>query len=169
MSQRDVVESVESGTVAILMGSASDRKTMEACSTVLEELGIHYTMQVLSAHRTPHETLQFVHGATEAGTKVFIAAAGMAAHLAGAVAAHTHRPVIGVPMVSGSLGGMDALLATVQMPPGMPVATVAIGEAGAKNAALLAAQMLALTDDALAEKLRARRDAEREKILADNN
>ena len=155
--------------VAVLMGSASDKKTMEACSKVLEELEIHHTVQVLSAHRTPHETVAFIHGATEAGTKVFIAAAGMAAHLAGAVAAHTHRPVIGVPMVSGSLGGMDALLSTVQMPPGMPVATVAIGEAGAKNAALLAAQMIALSDDALAEKLRARRDREREKILEANS
>jgi 5-(carboxyamino)imidazole ribonucleotide mutase len=157
------------GDVAVLMGSASDRKTMDACLKVLDELGITYAARVLSAHRTPHETVAFVHGATEAGTKVFIAAAGLAAHLAGAVAAHTHRPVIGVPMAGGTLGGFDSLLSTVQMPPGMPVATVAIGEPGAKNAALLAAQILALSDEALAEKIRERRDKEREKILEVSN
>jgi phosphoribosylaminoimidazole carboxylase PurE protein len=151
--------------VAVLIGSASDRDAMAGAIAMLEELGIEHTVHVLSAHRTPHETAAFVHAAGDDGYAVFIAAAGMAAHLAGAVASHTLLPVIGVPVASGPLGGLDALLSTVQMPAGVPVATVAIGEAGARNAALLAAQILAVADEALHRRLWDRREAERIRIL----
>lgn len=151
--------------IAILMGSASDYPTMKSCEAQLDSLGITYETKVLSAHRTPKETCAYVERADRRGTKVFICAAGMAAHLAGVVAAHTTLPVIGVPMVGPSLDGMDALLATVQMPGGIPVATVTIGKAGAKNAALLAAQILALSSAPLRKKLKALRAAERRKIL----
>ena len=114
---------------------------------------VKYTKNVLSAHRTPAEVLNLVNNAESSGIKVFIAAAGMAAHLAGVVAAHTTLPVIGIPIPSGSLNGMDSLLSTVQMPPGIPVATVAIGSSGAKNAAILAVQILATSDENLKQKL----------------
>jgi len=137
--------------VAILMGSKTDRPTLEPAATVLRELGIPHELRVMSAHRTPERVAEYVRGAAASGLKVFIAAAGGAAHLAGAVAAQTTLPVIGVPVASGKLLGLDALLSTVQMPPGVPVATVAVD--GAHNAALLAAQILALSDPALAKKL----------------
>jgi 5-(carboxyamino)imidazole ribonucleotide mutase len=138
--------------VAVLMGSDSDLPVMETAISTLKSLGIAVEARVSSAHRTPAATISYVKDAEARGCAVFIAAAGMAAHLAGAVAAHTLRPVIGVP-IANSLEGLDALLSTVQMPGGIPVATVAIGKAGAKNAAYLAAQMLALSDSALAARL----------------
>ena len=138
--------------VAVLMGSDSDLPVMETAISTLRELGIRVEARVTSAHRTPVATHDYVKDAESRGCAVFIAAAGMAAHLAGAVAANTLRPVIGVP-IANSLEGLDALLSTVQMPGGVPVATVAIGKAGAKNAAYLAAQMLALSDPELARRL----------------
>jgi len=143
--------------VGILMGSESDKPRMEGASKVLEELEIAYEVHVMSAHRTPEAVAEYAGGAAGRGMKVLIAGAGMAAHLAGAVAARTILPVIGVPLDGSPLQGLDALLATVQMPPGIPVATVAIGNAGAKNAGFLAAQIIALQDEALASRLRERR------------
>ncbi len=139
--------------VAVLMGSDSDLPVLEACFAVLKSLEIPFEARITSAHRTPEVTHQYVVDADQRGCAVFIAAAGMAAHLAGAVAANTVKPVIGVP-INASLDGLDALLSTVQMPGGIPVASVAIGKAGAKNAAYLAAQILALADDDLSERLR---------------
>ncbi len=145
--------------VAVLMGSDSDLPVMEATLAVLKELEIPYEVRITSAHRTPAATHDYVTDAEKRGCAVFIAAAGLAAHLAGAVSALTVRPVIGVPLDAGPLKGMDSLLSTVMMPGGIPVACVAVGKAGAKNAAWLAAQMLALNDAALADRLRqARRD-----------
>jgi len=152
--------------VAILMGSDSDWPVMEACHKVLETFGIRHEVRVSSAHRTPEATAAYVADATERDCAAFICAAGMAAHLAGAVAAHTLRPVIGVPIASGSLQGFDALLSTVQMPGGIPVATVAVGKAGAKNAAYLAAQILSLQNAELAARLQAERVSNREQIAA---
>jgi 5-(carboxyamino)imidazole ribonucleotide mutase len=140
-----------SPSVGILVGSKSDLPVMEKCTKRLEELSVEYELEVLSAHRTPDAVAEYVATAPERGTKVFICAAGMAAHLAGAVAARTNLPVIGIPIAAGTLGGFDALLSTVQMPSGVPVATVAVN--GAANAAVLAAQILALSDRALAERL----------------
>ena len=139
--------------VAILFGSESDRETMEQTARVLDSLGIPHEMEQASAHRSPDRVRELVHGAPARGVHVFIAAAGMANHLAGAVAAHTSLPVIGVPLGGSPLAGVDALYSTVQMPAGVPVATVAIGSAGAKNAAVLAAQILALADPGLRLKL----------------
>lgn len=139
--------------VAILMGSASDLPVMQAASDVLDKLNIGFEVRITSAHRTPEDTKSYVEDAEGRGCAVFIAGAGMAAHLAGAVAARTVKPVIGVPIDAGPLQGFDALLSTVQMPGGIPVATVAIGKAGAKNAAYLAAQIIALGDTSLADKL----------------
>jgi len=149
--------------VAVLMGSLSDRETVAPCVDLLKKLGISCAFTVSSAHRTPERTETFVREMEAAGCQVFICAAGMAAHLAGAVAARTTRPVIGIPVTASALGGMDALLSTVMMPPGFPVATVALDKAGARNAAWLAAQILALSDNALAEKLL----EERAKFVAD--
>jgi phosphoribosylaminoimidazole carboxylase PurE protein len=149
--------------VAILMGSKSDLPAMKPAADVLKELGLSVCVRVLSAHRTPEQTAAFVRQAAAGGTKVFICGAGGAAHLAGAVAAHTTRPVIGVPIASSSLQGMDALLSTAMMPPGIPVATVAIG--GAENAGLLAAQMVALADAKLAERVAAERQERLRKVL----
>jgi phosphoribosylaminoimidazole carboxylase PurE protein len=143
--------------VGILMGSESDRPRMEGASEVLTELGVPHEVQVLSAHRSPAEVAAYAEGAAGRGLRVLIAGAGMAAHLAGAVAARTVLPVIGVPLDGSPLLGLDALLATVQMPPGVPVATVAVGSAGAKNAGYLAAQILALSDAALRQRLETRR------------
>ncbi|NLE58427.1 MAG: 5-(carboxyamino)imidazole ribonucleotide mutase [Planctomycetes bacterium] len=140
-------------TVAMIIGSDSDWPVMEACHQQLKSLGIRTLLEVLSAHRTPERLREFVSSAEENGTQVFIAAAGMAAALPGVVAAHTTLPVIGVPLSSGVLQGVDSLLSIVQMPPGIPVATVAIGSAGAKNAALLAAEILALSDARLKKAL----------------
>jgi phosphoribosylaminoimidazole carboxylase PurE protein len=139
--------------VGILMGSDSDWPAMKGCADMLQQFGVSYEVRILSAHRTPEDTADYAKSARERGLQMIIAAAGMAAHLAGAVAAQTTLPVIGIPMASGYLQGVDALLSTVQMPPGIPVATVGIGSAGAKNAALLAVQILALQDDNLAQKL----------------
>ena len=140
------------------MGSDSDLPVMEAAIEVLERFSIPTEVKISSAHRTPEATRVYVKDAEVRGCAVFIAAAGLAAHLAGAVAAATTRPVIGVPLDAGSLGGLDSLLSTVQMPGGVPVACVAIGKAGAKNAAYLAAQILALQDDELAESVAAERE-----------
>ena len=139
--------------VAIVMGSSSDWKIVEHCFETLKEFGITADVNVMSAHRTPHEACNFAENALANGTKVIIGAAGGAAHLAGVLAGHTTLPVIGIPMPAWALDGMDSLLSTVQMPKGVPVATVAIGKAGAVNAAILAVQMLALSDEALAAKL----------------
>ena len=136
---------------AVLMGSDSDLPVVQATLDTLANLGVAYEVQITSAHRTPQETQQYVQDAETRGCDVFIAAAGLAAHLAGAVAAHTLKPVLGIPLDAGSLQGMDALLATVQMPGGIPVGTLAIGKPGAKNAAYLAAQIMALKDDVIAK------------------
>ena len=157
----------QTNDVAILMGSRNDWDVMRAAADTLREFGVTHEARVLSAHRTPTETAEYVRQADAAGTRVFIAGAGMAAHLAGAVAAQTTRPVLGVPLAASDLNGLDALLATVQMPPGMPVATLAIGKAGAVNAALLAVSILALERPALREALEARRRKNAEKILGE--
>ena len=151
--------------VGILMGSASDWGTMKSAADTLEELGVAHEARVLSAHRTPAETADYASTAEARGLGVIIAAAGGAAHLAGVVAAHTLLPVIGVPMQAWSLDGLDSLLSTVQMPRGIPVATVAIGKAGAVNAAILATQILATADPALRDTLRRRREAQAAEIL----
>jgi len=154
-----------SAQVAVLMGSISDKPAMQGCVDTLDRFGVGWEWRVLSAHRTPQDTHDYVSNAPDRGIRVFVCGAGMAAHLAGAVAAATTLPVIGVPLAA-SLDGMDSLLATVQMPPGIPVATVAVGKAGAKNAGVLAVQMLALSDGELAEKLVADRSAMRDRVLA---
>jgi len=140
--------------IAVVMGSDSDMKIMQGCIDTLGDFGIAPIVRIISAHRTPEIASEFGKNAAEKGIKVIIAAAGMAAHLAGALAGKTALPIIGVPIDSGGgLGGMDALLSTVQMPPGVPVGTMTIGKAGAKNAAIFAVQILALSDEKLAEKL----------------
>jgi 5-(carboxyamino)imidazole ribonucleotide mutase len=154
--------------VAILMGSDSDLPVMKAACEVLKQFGIAFEVRVTSAHRTPEDTRDYVKEADRRGCAVFIAGAGMAAHLAGAVAANTVRPVIGVPIDAGPLLGFDALLSTAQMPGGIPVATVAIGKAGAKNAGYLAAEMLAITDSVLKAKLLEERAANAELIRQKN-
>ncbi len=151
--------------VAIVMGSDSDLPVMEACFDVLRKFEITFEARITSAHRTPEATKQYVADAEQRGCGVFIAAAGMAAHLAGAVSAATVKPVIGVPM-NASLDGLDALLSTVQMPAGIPVATVAIGKAGAKNAAYLAAQILSVSDAGLDARLREERAENAAQIAA---
>ncbi|WP_196139128.1 5-(carboxyamino)imidazole ribonucleotide mutase [Aliikangiella sp. G2MR2-5] len=152
--------------VAILMGSDSDWPVMENTYNVLKELGVTCEVKVTSAHRTPAATHEFVKDAESRGCQVFICAAGLAAHLAGAVAGLTTKPVIGVPMDGGPLKGQDALLSTVMMPAGVPVATVAIGKAGAKNAAYLAAQMLGIADPKIAETVANDRKANAEAVIA---
>ena len=151
-------------SVLILMESDSDAPTMKGAVDVLAELGVPCEMTVASAHRSPARVMRLVADAPARGVRVFIVGAGAAAHLAGVVAAHTARPVIGVPIESSPLHGFDALLSTVQMPPGVPVATVAVGKAGAINAGVLAAQMLALADDALAARLDAYKARLAEKV-----
>ncbi len=154
--------------VAILMGSDSDWEVMSVAAKRLEAFGIGADVHVMSAHRTPKRVAEFAGGAVGRGVKVFICGAGGAAHLAGAVAAHTTLPVIGVPLDASSLKGHDALLATVQMPKGVPVATVAIGAAGAENAAILAAQILALSDAGLAQAMiDFKADLEKKAVAAD--
>ena len=142
-----------SAKVAILMGSDSDLPRLESCISQLKSLEIPFEARVMSAHRTPDKVVEFVTSARENGIAAFLCAAGGAAHLAGVVAAHTTLPVIGIPMDNPPLGGLDALLATVQMPAGIPVATVAVGGGGPANAALFAARILALSDEALAARL----------------
>ncbi len=152
--------------VALIMGSDSDAPIIRRATDVLDAFGVPYEVHVYSAHRTPVEARDFTVGAKDAGFGVIIAAAGMAAHLAGAIAANTTLPVIGIPVNSGKMSGVDALLSTVQMPSGIPVATVAVD--GGANAALLAIQMLALSDDELADKLVAKRNADRATVLEKN-
>jgi phosphoribosylamine--glycine ligase len=152
-AQKKPRRSKESAVVGIVMGSDSDLKVMEGAANILKDFGVAYEITVASAHRSPQRAAQWASSARERGIKVIIAGAGHAAHLAGAMAAHSSLPIIGVPIDSSCLQGMDALLATVQMPPGIPVATMAIGKSGAKNAGILAVQILALTDDRLAAKL----------------
>lgn len=153
-------------TVAVVMGSDSDLKIMKSCIEQLQDFGIEPAVRVISAHRTPQIAAEFADKAAGKGIKVIIAAAGMAAHLAGAIAARTVLPVIGVPIDADSgVGGMDALLSTVQMPSGVPVATVAVGKAGAKNAAVLAVQILALSDNALAEKMAQFKQEQAKKVM----
>ena len=144
--------------VAVLMGSESDREVMEVCLQELEKLCVSCELEVYSAHRMPEETRAYIERAIERGAEVFIAGAGMSAALPGFVASCTLRPVIGIPLASGLPGGMDALLAISQMPPGVPVATVSVGKAGARNAAILAAEILALSDSDLAKRLNEMRD-----------
>ena len=152
--------------IAIIMGSDSDLPVVKKAADTLSSFGVPYEIHVFSAHRTPEEAARFSKSARANGFGAVIAAAGMAAHLAGAVAANTTLPVIGIPIKSGNLGGIDALLSTVQMPSGIPVATVAID--GAVNAALLCIEILSVTDGTLAEKLEAKRKADAEKVLEKN-
>ena len=155
--------------VSILMGSKSDYGVMEECVKTLEKFGVMYELIVSSAHRSPDRTHAYVKNAEAKGAKVFICAAGMAAHLAGVVASLTTKPVIGVPMKGGVMEGMDALLSTVQMPGGMPVGTVAIGSAGAMNSAYLAMQILAIDDEELAAKLKEDRILKAKKVETDSS
>ncbi len=152
--------------VAVLMGSDSDLTEMSEAARVLRQLGIAFQLEVTSAHRSPERTTEIVRTAEQRGVQVFIAGAGGAAHLAGVVAAHTTRPVLGVPLASSELKGLDALLATVQMPAGIAVGTLAIGKAGAANAAWLAAGILALSDEALAGRLLEQRKSMAVKVAA---
>jgi len=151
--------------VAIIMGSRSDWPTMKGAADALDQLGVAYEAKVVSAHRTPQRLFEFATGAEKAGYKVIIAGAGGAAHLPGMAASMTNLPVLGVPVQSKALSGLDSLLSIVQMPGGIPVATLAIGEAGAKNAGLLAAQILALSDAALGQRLAAFRAAQTESVV----
>jgi len=153
--------------VAVMMGSKSDWGVMRQASEVLTEFGVPHESRVLSAHRTPSATAEYVSAAEGRGIQVIVAAAGGAAHLAGVCAAHTILPVLGVPMESASLKGLDSLLSTVQMPAGIPVGTLAIGPAGARNAALLAVAILAVSRPELREKLRRFRAVQAEKVLAE--
>ena len=148
--------------VAIFMGSKSDEAMVRPCADILDSLKISYTFTITSAHRTPERTARLVQELEKAGVQVFICAAGLAAHLAGAVAAKTIRPVLGIPITASPLGGLDALLATVQMPPGFPVGTLALDKVGARNAAWLAAQILALHDPDLSKRI----EQARQKMIA---
>jgi len=154
--------------ISIIMGSQSDLETVNEAINVLKGFKADFEVKVLSAHRTPGELAKYVEGASKKGTKVFIAAAGGAAALAGVIAAHTTLPVIGIPIETSNLKGIDSLLSTVQMPGGIPVACMAIGKAGAKNAALFALEILALADKALASKLVAYRKAMKDKVVKTN-
>ena len=151
--------------IGIVMGSTSDWETMKAAAKVLEEFGVPYEAKAMSAHRTPAAVMAWTGAAKGNGMKAIIAAAGAAAHLAGVVAAHTTLPVLGVPMPSKHLQGLDSLFSTVQMPKGIPVATFAIGEAGAANAALFAVALLALSDPKMQRKLAAFREKQTEAVL----
>lgn len=157
---------MDNAFVAILMGSESDLPVMQGAYDVLTSLGVRSEMKITSAHRTPAATKEYLADAESRGCAVFIAGAGLAAHLAGAVAAHTLKPVIGVPIDSGPMQGMDSLLSTVQMPAGIPVGTVAIGKTGAKNAGYLAAQILALQSPELAERVKAEREQKAANVQA---
>lgn len=154
--------------VSILMGSKSDYETMKESAKTLESFGVKYELIISSAHRSPKRTKEYIANAEEKGAKVFIAAAGMAAHLAGAVAAYTTKPVLGVPISGSNLASMDSLFSTVQMPSGIPVGTLAIGKAGAINAAYLAMQILAIYDVDLAQKLKEDRLEKEKKLVSDS-
>ena len=151
--------------IVLMMGSPSDLSTIQEAADILKEFGVGYEMRVLSAHRTPRETDRYAEGLRSRGIKVVIAGAGGAAALAGVVASHTLLPVVGVPVETTALKGMDSLLSTVQMPPGVPVGCVAIGKPGAKNAALLALRILGLSDKTIEKKLEKYREEQRQKIL----
>ena len=151
--------------VGVVMGSGSDGDVMKACTDTLKELQIPHEVRILSAHRTPDRARDYALSASKRGIEVIIAGAGWAAHLAGFIAAHSPLPVIGVPIDSSPLQGLDALLATVQMPPGVPVATVALGKGGAKNAAVLSAQILALKYPEIAEKVKSFRETQTAKVI----
>jgi len=158
--------SEKNSPVAIVMGSDSDLEVMRSCIEQLEDFGIKPVVRIISAHRTPEIAAEFAQNAAKNGIKIIIAAAGMAAHLAGAMAAQSALPIIGVPLFSSSgLWGIDALLSTVQMPPGVPVATMAVGKAGAKNAAIFAVQILALADKNLHEKLAEFKKTQEKKVI----
>jgi len=154
--------------VSIIIGSKSDYEVMKSCSDTFEAFGVNYELIISSAHRSPERTKEYIDNAEKKGAQVFIAAAGMAAHLAGVLASKTVKPIIGVPMSASALSGIDALLSTVQMPAGMPVATVAIGKAGAINSAYLAMQILALDDEELSIKLQEDRIAKAKKVEMDS-
>ncbi len=154
--------------VSIIMGSKSDFDVMKSCSETLEAFGVQYELIISSAHRSPERTKEYITKAEAKGAQIFIAAAGMAAHLAGVLASKTVKPVIGVPMSASALSGIDALLSTVQMPAGMPVATVAIGKAGAINSAYLAMQILALENEELRMKLLEDRITKAKKVEMDS-
>lgn len=159
-----------SAKIAIVMGSKSDQPNLKGCFGILDDFAIPYTARVISAHRTPEEAVKFATEAEDNGIKVIICVAGMAAHLGGVIAAHTTLPVIGLPMACEPFNGFDALLATVQMPPGIPVAAVTVGSAGAKNAALFALSILATSDSEISTKLKAFREAQTEAVReADRN
>ena len=151
-------------TVSVIMGSKSDLETMNEAVKILDEFGVSYEVRIVSAHRTPARAHEFGSSAEERGVKIIIAGAGKAAHLAGVMASLTTVPVLGVPMKTSDLGGLDSLLSTVQMPGGIPVATTAIGKAGAKNAGLMAVAILGLSDESLASKLKAYRDSIRREV-----
>ena len=155
----------ESIDIAIIMGSDSDLPVVEAIFPILDSFGVKFTKNVMSAHRTPPDVMELIRNSEKYGCKVFIAAAGMAAHLAGAVAAHSIKPVIGIPIESGGMGGIDSLLSTAMMPPGVPVATVAVGKSGAKNSAILAVQILATADEELSQKLKDYKKNMRDEVL----
>ncbi|MBD3793572.1 MAG: 5-(carboxyamino)imidazole ribonucleotide mutase [Campylobacterales bacterium] len=155
--------------VSIIIGSKSDYEVMQECAATLQKFGVPYELIISSVHRSPERTKNYIKEAEAKGVQVFIAAAGMAAHLAGALAATTTKPVLGVPMASGELRGEDALLSTVMMPAGMPVGTVAIGKAGAQNAAYLAIQIMALQDDELKIKLQEDRISKAKKVELDSS
>ncbi|WP_257906250.1 5-aminoimidazole ribonucleotide (AIR) carboxylase [Campylobacter lari] len=155
--------------VSILMGSKNDYDIVKEALGILEKFDVKYEILITSAHRSPQRTQEYIKNAEDKGAKVFIAAAGMAAHLAGAVAAHTTKPVLGIPMPGSNLASMDSLFSTVQMPSGIPVATVAIGKAGAINAAYLAVQILAIEDESLVQKLLEDRQKQQEKLTQDSN
>lgn len=157
-------EAIVSTPIAIVMGSRSDWPTMQKAADVLGELDVEYTAKVVSAHRTPERMVTFAKGAAEAGVQVIIAGAGGAAHLPGMIASLTHLPVLGVPVQSKALSGMDSLLSIAQMPGGVPVGTLAIGDAGAKNAGLLAASIVALSDPALSQRLQKWRAEQRDNV-----
>ena len=153
--------------VAIIMGSESDAEEMKPASEVLNQLGIKNESRVISAHRTPDRLREYILNAEKNGVKIFIGGAGMAAALPGVIAAHTHLPVLGVPIESKSLKGMDSLLSIAQMPPGIPVGTLAIGSAGSKNAGLLAAAILAVSDQGIESKLKDYRKKQSDKVRKD--
>lgn len=156
---------MDKAQVAILMGSKSDLPILQSAFQTFDKFGVKFTARVLSAHRTPMEAAEFAENAEQAGIKVIICAAGMAAHLGGVIAAHTTLPIIGVPVPSEPFGAQDALLAIVQMPPGIPVAAVTAGKAGGKNSALYAISILALSNPELAAKLKAFRAEQRDMVL----
>jgi len=154
--------------ISIIIGSKSDNEVMQNCANTLDQFGVQYEMIISSAHRSPERTKEYIISSEKKGAQVFIAASGMAAHLAGVLASKTVRPIVGVPMSASALSGIDALLSTVQMPAGMPVATVSIGKAGAINSAYLAMQILALSDDELRIKLQEDRVAKAKKVEMDS-